>query len=93
MKNKQEFFKHAYMNFYNGQKYSPVVIVLSNGKKIQGEIAKEYTYEIIVDRKVKDKEGNEMLQEILIPKHSIDYMYRNIKKKKKQTNDAKETNE
>lgn len=90
MKNKKEFFKHAYMNFYDGQKYSPVVIVLNNGEKIQGEIAKEYTYEIIVDRKAKDKEGNELLQEILIPKHSIDYMYRYIKKKQKQNNSAKD---
>ena len=78
------------MNFYDGQRYSPVVIVLNNGEKIQGEIAKEYTYEIIVDRKAKDKEGNELLQEILIPKHSIDYMYRYIKKKKKQNNPAKD---
>lgn len=74
--------KHAYMNFHRKAKYAPVQIVLTNGKKIKGEIVKEYTYEIIVDRKisVKDKNGNEkdMLQEMLIPKHSIDYLYRNV---------------
>lgn len=80
------------MNFYDGKKYSPVVIILKNGDKIQGEIAKEYTYELLIDRKAKDKEGNELLQELLIPKHSIDYMYRYIKKGKKKTSTS-ETNQ
>lgn len=78
------------MNFYDGKQYAPVMIVLTNGKTIKGEIAKEYTYEIIVERKTKDKEGNELLQELLIPKHSIDYMYRYVKKtEKKKTTGSK----
>jgi len=79
---KDELMKHAYMNFHKKAKYSPVHIVLTNGRKLKGEIVKEYTYEIIVDRNVtvKDKNGkdNAMLQEMLIPKHSIDYIYRNV---------------
>lgn len=79
---KQELMKHAYMNFHKKAKYAPVHIVLNDGRKLKGEIVKEYTYEIIIDRNivVKDKNGKEkeMLQEMLIPKHSIDYIYRNI---------------
>lgn len=79
---KDELTKHAYMNFHKKAKYAPVQIVLTNGRKLKGEIVKEYTYEIIIDRKVsvKDKSGKEktMLQEMLIPKHSIDYIYRNV---------------
>lgn len=78
----EQMTKHAYMNFHKKAKYSPVQIVMTNGKTIKGEIVKEYTYEIIVDRTitVKDKDGNksEKLQEMLIPKHSIEYIYRNV---------------
>lgn len=82
--------KHAYMNFHKKESYAPVNIVMTNGKKIKGQIVKEYTYELIVDRNVtvKDKEGKEIevLQEMLIPKHSIDYIFRNVKKPKQEKN-------
>ncbi|WP_251522045.1 hypothetical protein [Staphylococcus sp. Marseille-Q6910] len=72
--------KFAYMNFTNPDSYFPVYIVLNDGKTIKGEIIKDYTYDIIVDRHTKDKEGNEYLQEMLIPKHSISYLYHRVKK-------------
>lgn len=74
-KQKEELKKHAYMNFHDFKKSKPVFLIMKNGNTFKGEIVKEYTYEILFDRKVKDSKDNLYLQEMLIPKHSIDYMY------------------
>lgn len=70
-----ELPKHVYNYFQTND----IIILLNNGEKLKGHIAREYTYDLLFRQKIKDKDGNKYIKEIIVPKHSICYTYRYIK--------------
>ena len=60
---------------------SPKIMLVTNqGDTFRGRIVKDYKYEIIFVRPVKDKNGKLWNQEMIVPKHSIYYVARNVER-------------
>ncbi|MCO4327908.1 hypothetical protein MTR05_12875 [Staphylococcus agnetis] len=51
-----------------------ITIYLLQGKSISGKFLANFQYEILIETKIEKENGDTVLSEVIIPKHSIKYV-------------------
>ncbi|MFH6577532.1 MULTISPECIES: hypothetical protein [Staphylococcus] len=64
--------KHPYLYFEDRE----FRIQLLSGKKIIGKLIANYQYDILIEAKLKNKSGDTVVSEMIIPKHAIEFASR-----------------
>ncbi|WP_162161202.1 hypothetical protein [Pseudoalteromonas undina] len=73
--NNKDLPRHPYL-YFKGRNFT---ICLLSGKKIVGKLIENFQFDILIETKLKNKDGESVPSEMIIPKHAIEYATR-IKK-------------